>query len=284
MGALLSLSKSASTAGLHVSEITLLLFGVLLVVGLIGEYAKSDRWKKHLKTFEMLVIIGVAGELFADGGVFLFSEHLQIIADQEITEATKEAGDAAQSAKTARDEADAATLASVEAQRTADTANVVSGKAQRKADATSTLADEAVKNVVLTQSLISGRKIASFTNLVDRWQQLKGVSVLVESPASDPEASSLCSGLSAAAHTAGMNDLQDCGGVVMPGQIVNIFVSGPDDKMTSEVAEDLRNIAKLDTFLYGPLGKTAMLTILIGQKPPFVLYPPATNPKNKIAP
>lgn len=82
-----SLSTSASSTGLDISEVLLLLFGVLLTAGLIGEYAKSDRWKKHVKTFEMLVIIGVAGELLADGGIFLFSRHLQIISEQEIAKA-----------------------------------------------------------------------------------------------------------------------------------------------------------------------------------------------------
>jgi len=67
---------------------------LLLVVGIIGEYAKSEPWKKHLRIFELLVTIGVAGELFADGGVFLFSRHLQTIADQEIADLTQKLGDA----------------------------------------------------------------------------------------------------------------------------------------------------------------------------------------------
>jgi hypothetical protein len=39
----------------------------------------------------MFVIIGVAGELLADGGIFLFSSHLQTIADLEIGDLTKKA-------------------------------------------------------------------------------------------------------------------------------------------------------------------------------------------------
>jgi hypothetical protein len=37
-----------------------------------------------MKFFEMLVIIGVLGELIADGGIFLFSSNLQTIAKTEI--------------------------------------------------------------------------------------------------------------------------------------------------------------------------------------------------------
>jgi hypothetical protein len=103
MGTLFSLSKSATSVALDTSEIVLLLFGVLLTVGLIGEYAKAERWKIHVKTFEMLVIIGVAGELLADGGIFLFSSHLQTIADQDIADLTITAGNAKASAKDAHD-------------------------------------------------------------------------------------------------------------------------------------------------------------------------------------
>ena len=84
MGTLFALSKSATSTALDISEIALLLFGIVLTAGLIGEYAKSERWKKHVKIFEMLVIIGVAGELFADGGIFQFSRHLQTIAEQGV--------------------------------------------------------------------------------------------------------------------------------------------------------------------------------------------------------
>ena len=56
----------------------------------------------------MLVTIGVAGELFADGGIFLFSRHLQTIAEQEIAELTKVAGTAADAAVRAKASADEA--------------------------------------------------------------------------------------------------------------------------------------------------------------------------------
>ncbi|MGA8222527.1 MAG: hypothetical protein WB780_12805 [Candidatus Acidiferrales bacterium] len=84
------------------SEIALLLFGVMLVIGLVGEYAESEKWKKREKIFKLLVIIGVAGELFADGGVFLFSAHLQTISDAEVATLNKEAGEARRDAADAQ--------------------------------------------------------------------------------------------------------------------------------------------------------------------------------------
>ncbi|MGA8025635.1 MAG: hypothetical protein WB992_00715 [Bryobacteraceae bacterium] len=79
----LSLSKSATVVGLHLSEVALLVFGVIVVVGLIGEL-KLPWWHPRIELFELFVIIGVAGELIADGGVFAFSEHLQSISGIEV--------------------------------------------------------------------------------------------------------------------------------------------------------------------------------------------------------
>ncbi len=90
MGALGSLSKSATSSALDASEISLLAFGLLLVIGLIGESAKSDKWRSRHRLFELMVIIGVAGELLADGGIFVFSKHLQTISDQEIAQLLKD--------------------------------------------------------------------------------------------------------------------------------------------------------------------------------------------------
>src|SRR4051794_38580251 len=94
MGTLLPLSRSATSSALHISELVVLLFGLLLVVGLIGELAKSAKWKSRLRIFEPFVIVGVAGELIGDGGIFVFSERLQAISDAEVAHLNKEAGDA----------------------------------------------------------------------------------------------------------------------------------------------------------------------------------------------
>jgi hypothetical protein len=62
-----------------------------------------------MRTFEVFVIIGVAGELLADGGIFLFSKHLQAIAELEIATLTRETGDAKTSAENASAAASRAT-------------------------------------------------------------------------------------------------------------------------------------------------------------------------------
>lgn len=99
MAAFLSLSRPATVSILNWSEVVLLLFGVVLVVGLVGEYRESARFKRWIKVFEFMVIIGVAGELLADGSIFLFSARLETIAEEEISESNVKAAQAAATAR-----------------------------------------------------------------------------------------------------------------------------------------------------------------------------------------
>ncbi len=73
-----------------------------------------------MKVGELLVIIGVAGELLADGGIFVLSNKLQIISDQEIGEAKQSAGAAferaAQTEKEAAEDLKATNVAGHEAE------------------------------------------------------------------------------------------------------------------------------------------------------------------------
>src|ERR1700693_116815 len=86
MGYFSSLSKSATSAALNISEWVLLTFGLGLLVGILGEYKKLPRFLIGPKElFEILVVIGVAGEFIGDGGIFLFSSQLQTIEEREIS-------------------------------------------------------------------------------------------------------------------------------------------------------------------------------------------------------
>jgi hypothetical protein len=108
MGTFLALSKSATTSALHISELVVLIFGLLLVCGLIGELSKSEEWSR---AFGMMVVIGVAGELFGDGGIFVFTERLQALSDAEVATLNREAADARKAASEANERAAEAELA-----------------------------------------------------------------------------------------------------------------------------------------------------------------------------
>jgi len=62
--------------------------GIVLVLGLTGEWPESEPWKTSYlyKLAKAAVILGVAGELFGDAGIFAASGRLQQITDDSIRE------------------------------------------------------------------------------------------------------------------------------------------------------------------------------------------------------
>jgi hypothetical protein len=134
MGTVFSLSKATTLMVLDISELALLACGLLLVVGLVGEYAESEPWRSRRKLFEMFVILGVAGELIGDGGIFTSSKHLQTIADAELAEAITNAGDAKKSADGAADDARRARASADKAKKAAADATTLAQGAHGEAD------------------------------------------------------------------------------------------------------------------------------------------------------
>jgi hypothetical protein len=72
-----------------------------VVVGLIGEY-REDKcgswWAAHALLAEMLVLGGIAGELFFEGGAFWYSMKLHALDEALITQAQTDAGKAVKQA------------------------------------------------------------------------------------------------------------------------------------------------------------------------------------------
>jgi hypothetical protein len=77
--------ESVAYWGLIASNGGLLAFAAVLVVGLVGEYKKPAAWS--VKTFELLVIIGVVGELVFDGLIFGCSLTLDAVHSTELASA-----------------------------------------------------------------------------------------------------------------------------------------------------------------------------------------------------
>lgn len=150
------LSKSATSSALDWSELTLFVFGIVLVIGLIGDHKTPDPHSRRMKLFEIFVIVGVAGELLADGGVFLFSHQLQVISDSEIAAANRKAADAGTSATTAHEEAEAAKDAA--------------GKAQQRAGAVAKQTDGLNRNFQATKTQLMAvdvKRAESEKSLID---------------------------------------------------------------------------------------------------------------------
>ena|ERR1019366_9048107 len=104
---LVPLSKATAEWSLSLSELSLVIFAVVVIVGSVGEHKarpQADPWRPASirppgwkppgrnwpKIWKWVVIAGIIGELFGDGGVWVSSDALRAITDHE-TEALRSA-------------------------------------------------------------------------------------------------------------------------------------------------------------------------------------------------
>lgn len=168
-----TLSKRWADFGLHASEIGLLIFAAIILGGLYGEYRKKARWKGLSDFFELLVVIGVAGELVFDGLIFGFSGRLEVLQDAAVVAAQGEAANAYEQARKANLQAVAANIGAETASKSADFANGAAAEAFRGAkdaalravDAADKAAEATDENTSLRQQVASQQgAIALLTN------------------------------------------------------------------------------------------------------------------------
>jgi hypothetical protein len=81
---------------LWVSELTLVVFAVILTIGLVGEWPDAESWKKRwlYKAAKAAVVLGVVGELIGDAGIFETSARLTVLQHAAIGQASIDAANA----------------------------------------------------------------------------------------------------------------------------------------------------------------------------------------------
>ena len=146
-----------------------------------------------------LVASGVAGELFAESQIETVETCIRQGNDALSLLLSKEAGDAAKSAKTAREEstaakteADAAKLSAGEALTRAHAAGSSADKAQKKVAAVSERADDIEERLKLALSMLSVRSVRHPTGMKDALTLYKWPQIVIRSYSGDPEAWSAC--------------------------------------------------------------------------------------------
>jgi hypothetical protein len=266
---ILSFSKSATLSGLDLSEFALLVFGIVLVIGLVGEYAKSDRWRKHVKKFEMMVILGVAGELIADGGVFLFSGHLQTIADAELAAVITQVGAANLSANRAADAADRANSSAQQANEQAVDAGLAAGRAKTLAVRAAVQAAKAHREAEVTLQRLAWRRISptQHRHFVSILSPYKG-SIVAFTRLVDPEAGEFADALLGVLRDSGWNwELNNVG--IMPGAyglLCSVNDTTPAGKALVLVLRALPPPVRIESD--ERLKGNAIARIVVGLKPP----------------
>ncbi len=133
-----SLSKSATETAVNIAELIIIVSGLLLAFGAIGEYLEEHhrlpRWMEWPKlVFIVLVVTSLIGEFLGDAGVFVFSRQLQKIEGTEISDLDKKAKGALDKAVTALGNANDAEGKAGDASTAAHQAKDVADKAKSAA-------------------------------------------------------------------------------------------------------------------------------------------------------
>ena len=147
---LLPQTQSATSTCLDISEWLLLICGLMLVIGIAGEYEKLPKrlfpWSASI--FVTLVIVSIFGEVVADAGVFIFSKHLQTLEGADIQTLSQKSELALRHADDADSKAQSAAALLDIAKSNADTAKQSAGRAQTLAHDARKEADSFERDIV----------------------------------------------------------------------------------------------------------------------------------------
>lgn len=175
---LFSFSKSATETALNVAELVIIISGLLLAFGAVGEYLeehhKLPRWMGWPKIiFIVLVVVSLLGEFLGDAGVFIFSSHLQTIEDLELSAMGSNAEQLEARLKTVGDKATRAESTAGAASTKSSKAVVASGNALRLARGARKEADTFEKDIksAKTQAADALANLAEAKRLADEARQ-----------------------------------------------------------------------------------------------------------------
>ena len=247
------LSKSATTTALDVSEILLLVFGLILTIGALGEYRKFPRLlKASHATFELLVVIGIAGELFADGGVFVFSRHIQSIDDAEVSSLNERLVSSNRLLAAAQRDVGSAVKAAGNANKDAGDAKERAGKLDvQAATLRKQVEDERIRRLSL-QERVAWRTISppEIASIGARLRAHKGVVIAIGTVAGNEEAVSLSEDLASLVRATDWRFLgvQPYGNLGV--QRFGLRISATPDNQMRSAAEDLT--AELNRLGFNP--------------------------------
>jgi hypothetical protein len=217
-----------------------------------------------------LVAAGVSGELWAESKIARVETCIRKGNDTLFLLLSKEAGDAAQSAKIAHDEADAVKGIADEARADAKDALTKAQTAQRElsraesdarkaqsaaSDALSTARETrkeadafekeltAAKNdLFILQSLVSARHVVD-TKPFEQLKKFKDKVLFVMSYQNDGEADGFCKGLAAALKSPGglEHSVAGCSALGGPGGRTGVAITGPDFEFSQALAKAIVN-------------------------------------------
>ena len=203
-----------------------------------------------------LVALGVGGELYAESKIATLETCVRKGNDALFLLLSKEAGDAAKSAKTAHEEA--------------DTVGQEAAALKIQLGAVAKRAEEIDAGLAQTQWLLSARSIQNRDELADAIkQQFKGRDVVTRSYIGDQEGWGLCTQFWYVAKSAEMKPVNQCGMAQLEVPLTSpIAISGPDVDETLKLGQLINRIGRIGGW---SAIKAPVLTIFVGAKSPFMI-------------
>lgn len=287
MGYFFSLSKSATENWLDASEITLLICGLVLAYGAAGEYLEEHeklprwmQWSREPKlVFVWMVAISLFGEFAGDAGVYLFSGHLQSIADTELTQLKNDnlklqgqVGDAAEKLRLANIRFDVIEkkAGTLDKQLVAAEARIVS----------------VTKDSDLVQYVLSARHIQDEVGIEKELRAAFKGSHIVFASYWDDESIWLCNQLAKIADKAEVGPINKCGEEpLVPGlpQLEDLYLEGPNHEQLERLSRILKSPKRVPGIFVG-MREQPTLKVLVGiQRKIWLEHQLTQQPKRKSA-
>jgi hypothetical protein len=239
----------------------------LVFIGVVGEYvieikaieANEGLYNRIKKLAMALLLLGLAGDVL---GI--------VMGQAEMAELTRETGDAATLAQTARGDAKNAISDSLTAQIKADSAGIAASGANVKAESVAIRAKQIDTELATAEYLMSARQVQNRDVLAAKIKEIfHGKNVVLKSYIGDQEGWGLCTQLWHVAKDAEMNPIDQCGRAQLEVPLTSPFgISGPDVGETLKLGQLINDIGRIG----GWSGiKSPALTIFVGAKSSFVI-------------
>ena len=253
-------------------EAAALVFFALLVVCEALAHLSDD--KNTERRFDKMGIVFFAMAVLAEIAAYPYGQRNDKLSADMIGSLSEKAKEALTDSGTALTNSGTALIKSGEAVAKADAANDAADKAQEKTGAVAKRAEEIDKSLEYMQWLNSARRVQDVDGLSDDLKkEFKGRRIVLRSYFGNEEGFWLCSQLVDTARKAGMDVQDECANEQLKAvPVTDLLIRAPSIEEAESLSMILKGPGRIPGLFVG-LSEGPVLTILVGVKPSFPIWP-----------